>query len=112
MLFEISYINKRGDIESSKPTICGEEFESVIHVMKFRSKKTFIYDATVTQNETYQKESFLTQSSIHSIGSNNLFFQSFNKSMFGRHANINVPLNNSIYNTNEYSNEEDRYSSI
>ena len=31
----------------------------MIHVMKFWSKKTFIYDATVTQRETYREESLL-----------------------------------------------------
>ena len=40
MLFEISYINKQGEIESLKRTVCGEEFESMIHVMRFRTKKT------------------------------------------------------------------------
>ena len=42
MLFEINYINKQGDIESLQHTICGEEFESMIHVMNYCSKKTFI----------------------------------------------------------------------
>ena len=84
----------------------------MIHVMKFWSKKTFIYDATVTQRETYQEESLLTQSSLHSNKSNNVFFQNFNESLFGRQANIDVPLNNQIYLSKEYSNEEDRYSSI
>ena len=42
MLFEISYINKQGDIELLRRTVCGEEFESMIHVMNYCSKKTFI----------------------------------------------------------------------
>ena len=36
---EISYINKQGDIESLRCIICGGEFESMIHVMKYRRKK-------------------------------------------------------------------------
>ena len=39
MLFEISYINKQGDIESLKRSIYGDEFDSMIHVMKYRTKK-------------------------------------------------------------------------
>ena len=58
MLFEISYIDKQGEIKSSKRTICGEEFEFMIHIMKFCNKKTFIYDATATQMDTYQEEYF------------------------------------------------------
>ena len=50
MLFEISYIDKQGEIESLRRTVCGEEFESMIHVMKYRSKKTFIYDATLRES--------------------------------------------------------------
>ena len=46
MILEISYIDKLGEIESLKRTICGEEFESMIHVMKYQNKKTFIYYAT------------------------------------------------------------------
>ena len=46
MLFEISYINKQGEVEPLKQTVCGEEFESMIHVIKYCNKKTFIYVAT------------------------------------------------------------------
>ena len=40
MLFEISYINKQGENEPWKQIFCGEEFEMMIHVMKYCSKKT------------------------------------------------------------------------
>ena len=65
MIFEISYIEKQEEIESFKRTICDEEFESMIHVMKFRSKKTFICDATVKQNDLFPQEFLFTQSSIY-----------------------------------------------
>ena len=38
MLFKISYINKQGEIETLRRTVCEEEFESMIHVMRFRTK--------------------------------------------------------------------------
>ena len=61
MLFEISYINKQGDIEELKRVICGEEFESMMHVMKTRHKKTFIYDATNHSADSSQIQTSLTQ---------------------------------------------------
>ena len=39
MLLEICYINKQGEVETLRRTVCGEEFESMIHVMRFRTKK-------------------------------------------------------------------------
>ena len=113
MLFEIGYINRQGETESSKRTICGEEFESIIHVMKFCNKKTFIYDATATQMDTTdQEDSVFTQTSVHSIKMNNSLFPNFNQSLFGRQSTINVPLNNSNYHTQDYSLDGDRYLSM
>ena len=54
MIYEISYINRQGEIESIKRIICGEEFESIIHILKIRSKKIFIYDVTTTQMDTME----------------------------------------------------------
>ena len=53
MLFEISYINKQGEIQTLRRTICGEEFESMIYVMRFRTKKIFIYDTTSKEKNKY-----------------------------------------------------------
>ena len=50
MLFEISYINKQGEIETLRRTVCGEEFESMIHVMRFRTKKTSYMMPQVKKN--------------------------------------------------------------
>ena len=38
MLFEISYVDKQGEIENLRRTICGQQFESMIHVMKYCSR--------------------------------------------------------------------------
>ena len=93
MLFEITYIDKQGEIESFRCTICGEKFESMIHVMKFRRKKTFIYDNTVTQSDIFQQESSFSQRSTHSSGANTFHLQNFSQIQFGRRANVNIPLN-------------------
>ena len=69
MILEIHYIDKQGDIESLKRTICGEEFESMIHVMKYRNKKTFIYDATKNEINLSQQHASFTQNSTYSMNS-------------------------------------------
>ena len=56
MLFEISYIDKEGEIEPLRRIICGGEFESMIYVMKYRSKKIFIYDATGKRTDGYEEQ--------------------------------------------------------
>jgi len=61
LLFEISYIDKQGEIETTRRTVCGDEFESIIHVMKYRSKRSFIYDATLRENITNVQKTSLTQ---------------------------------------------------
>ena len=61
MLFEISYIDKQGEIENSRWNICGQQFESMIHVMKYRSKKSYVYDATLHENITNSQFTSLTQ---------------------------------------------------
>ena len=112
MLFEISYINKQGDIETNKRTICGEEFESMIHAMKFRTKKTFIYDATITQNETSSEDQIFTQNSIHSNASSNFNTHNFNQTLFKRQVNMNFQLGNLNFNHNDFPTEEGRYFSM
>ena len=101
MLFEISYINKQGDIETLKRTICGEEFESMIHVMRFRTKKTFIYDATTKDNTNVEQQHFsFTQNTAFSQESNMNIMDTVVNRQYRRSANIELPFmnfNNSSY---------------
>ena len=39
----------------------GKQFESMIHVMKYHSRKSFIYDATLHENITNSQYASLTQ---------------------------------------------------
>ena len=103
MLFEISYIDKQGEIELLRRTICVVEFESMIHVMKYHSKKTFIYDATTNGTGVYKEELSFTQNGIHSTGTNTFVFQNINQNQFGRHMNITLPLNSSTYDTHDWT---------
>ena len=113
MLFEISYINKQGEIDTLRRTICGEEFESMIHVMRFRSKKTFIYDATNKEQTCIDHQHFsFTQNSIYSEGSNMIATHNMVSNQYGRLTNIDVPLININDNFNERSFENDQYFSI
>ena len=73
MLLEISYIDRQGEMETVKQTICGEEFESMIHIMKYRNKKTFIYDATKNEINLSQQHTLIIQKSAYSEESNKLF---------------------------------------
>ena len=70
MLFEISYVDKQGEIEKSRLTICGQQFEAMIHVMKYRSKKSFVYDATLKENITNSQYTMLTQHSDYNNDTN------------------------------------------
>ena len=70
MLFEISYIDKQGEIENSRWNICGQQFESMIHVMKYRSKKSYVYDATLHENITNSQFTALTQHSDYNTDRN------------------------------------------
>ena len=107
MLFEISYINRQGDIEKGKHIICGEELESAIHIMKIRKKKYFIYDATASQMDMMDQEDFVfTQTTAHSVEMNTSLFNNFNQSLFARQSNMNVALSN---NSQNYSVDEDGY---
>ena len=90
MLFEISYINKQGDIEELKRVICGEEFESMMHVMKTRHKKTFIYDATNHSADSSQIQTSLTQEY--------LFTQ--NNECWNNTLNNNSLLSSNLHNNN------------
>ena len=112
MLFEVSYINKQGDIETNKHTICGEEFESMIYAMKYRKKKTFIYDATDKRKEYVNDVTFLSQNSVHSNNSHNFNPQNFNQNLFGRNSNMNYWRDNSNYNNEDYICEDGRYMSM
>lgn len=93
MFFEISYINKQGDIETSKRTICGEEFESMMHVMKTRQKKTFIYDATNNNSAATEIHNSLTQDNLFS--KNTEFWNNFseNNSFLGSNLHNNNRIN-------------------
>ena len=111
--FKISYIDKQGEIETFKRSVCGEEFEAMISIMKFQSKKTFIYDATMTEcNSTFQQETSFSQNSIHSFNSNNFNFQNFNQVHFGTHGNVNNLLNNSVNHNNDCGIDDGRFYSL
>ena len=112
MLFEISYIDKQGEIETFRQTVCGEEFESMISIMKFQSKKTFIYDATKTECNTFQQQMSFSQNSEHSVNTTNYNLQNFSQVNFGRYSNFNNSLNNSVNNTNEYIFDDWRFHSL
>ena len=74
MLFEISHVDKQGEVQSLKQTVCGEETESLIHVMKYRSKKTFIYDATGKGSSCFEECISMTQNSYQSdLHNDNLY---------------------------------------
>ena len=112
MLFEISYVDKQGEIETFRRTVCGEELESMISMMKFRSKKTFIYDATMTESDTFQQATSFSQSSVHSINANNFQLQNFRQIQFGRYTDVNNSRNNLVNNTNDYSVDDNTYFNI
>ena len=112
MLFEISYINKQGEVETVRCTVCGEQFESMISMMKCKRKKTFIYDATMTEGNTFLQGNSFSQNSIHSLNSTNFNLQNFSQIHFGRYTNINNSQNYSTNCTNDYSVEDGTYYSL
>ena len=61
MIFEICYVDKQSDVESFTQTVCGEEFKSMIHVMKYRSKNIFIHDATGKGSNGFEECISITQ---------------------------------------------------
>ena len=84
----------------------------MIHVMKYRNKKTFIYDAIRNESNLCQQRASLTQNSVYSEGSNNYFVQNMNHSQFGRHMNVDEPFTNVINNTINQSVDPNKYFSI
>ena len=81
--------------------------------MKFQSKKTFIYDVTMTErNSTFQRDTSFSQNSIQSFHSNNFNFQNFSQVQFGTYGNVNNLLSNSANPTNDYGVEDGRYYSL
>ena len=112
MLFEIGYIDKQGEIEPCTRTIRGEEFESMISAMKFRSKKTFIYDRTVTEGDVFQHTTSFSQNSTHSFVGNNLQFRNFNQIQYGRLGDVNNPPMNFVNNTNDHCVDDNTYFSL
>ena len=84
----------------------------MIHVMRFRSKKTFIYDETKNERKINQQHFSFTQNTIHSEGLNNLVFQNMSQSQYGRHMDIDVPFTNVNNNSYDRSFGTDQYFSI
>ena len=113
MLFEISYINKQGDIETLKRTVCGKEFESMIYVMRGRTKKTFIYDATTKENTNVEHQHFsFTQNTVFSQDSNmNIMDVAINR-QYGRSANFDFPVTNFNNTSIHRSDANDEYLSL
>ena len=113
MIFEISYIDKQGEIESIRRSLCGEEFECMISIMKGQSKKTFIYDATTTEcNNMLHHDTSFSQNSMNSFNSNNFTLQNFSQIHFGRYSNVNNSLNISVNHTNDYGVDDVRFRSF
>ena len=112
LLFEIGYINKQGEIESLRRTICGGELESLIHGLKYRSKKMFIYDATDNNVKNCDESMFFSQNSIHSNGTNSFFFPNMGQNQYGRCTNIHLPLNMNANDMNDLSQNTENYFSL
>ena len=64
LIFEISYIKIWGCYETLRYPVYVDNFESMLHVMKYRKKKTLIYDATSKHNSTTHPNSSFTQDYI------------------------------------------------
>ena len=73
----------------------GKEFESMIHVMKYRSKKTFIYDVTLRESIFNDQYATLTQNSV-----------------FERDSNIDVQITNDNQTMNNLAIDRFHYFSI
>ena len=84
----------------------------MISVMKYRSKKTFIYDATVTEGDMFQHTTSFSQNSTHSFVGNHLQFTNFNQIQFGRLSGVNNSHINFINNTNEHCVDDNTYFSL
>ena len=113
MLFEISYINKQGDIESLTRTICGQEFESMIHAMRFRTKKTFIYDATSKDDANVELQHFtFSQNVAFSQESNFNMMETVINRQYGKSANIDVPFMSLDNSSNDRLYDNDAYFSL
>ena len=112
MLFEICYIDKQGDLETCRRTIRGEEFESMISAMQFRSKKTFIYDATDIEGDMFQQAASFSQNSTHSVIANNLQFHNFDQTQFGTFRHVNNSQINFVNTMNEHRVDDNTYFSL
>ena len=113
MLFEICYIDKQGDVESLKQTVCGEESKSMIHVMKYRSKKTFIRDVTGKGSNYFEECIILmTQNSYQIDLYKDNLYANINQIQFGRTLNINFPFVTIEHNRDDLSFDLKQYFSI
>ena len=112
LLIEISYINKQGDIESTRRTICGGEFESMIHVMKTRKKKTFVYDATTKNSFIINNCNQLSQDNYLSLNNEIQTFTQDSNTSWSTHHNQPFLFNTTNENGNEFSNNPTRYFSL
>ena len=70
----------------------GEEFGSMIHVMKYCRKKTCIYDATGEGNNSFKGYISLTQNSFQSDIHDCNQYANINKSQLRQQTHVNFPL--------------------
>ena len=88
-------------------------FESMIHVMRFKTKKNFIYDATNKEKTSIDHQYFsFTPNTIFSEGSNMNIMHNVVNRQYGRSANIDIPFININNNSNQRSYENDQCFSI
>ena len=85
----------------------------MIHVMRFRIKKTFIYDATNKEKANIEHQHFLfTQNTIFFEGSNMNIMDNVVNRQYVRSATIDLPFMNLNNNSNQRSHEDNQFFSV